>query len=52
MKTGFKVQESLQRRNNVQNKSFKNILAAEKETETFSCLAGELENWVTVNLRR
>lgn len=41
MRTRFKVQESLQRRNNIQNKSLKNILAAEKETETFSSLA----NW-------
>lgn len=34
MRAGFKVQESLQRRSNIQNKSLKTILATEKETET------------------
>lgn len=34
MRAGFKVQDSPQRRNNIQNKSLKNILATEKETET------------------
>lgn len=34
MWAGFKVQESVQRIDNIQNKSLKNILATEKETET------------------
>jgi len=42
MRAGFKVQESLQRRNNIQNKSLKNIVATEKETET---LLVNLANW-------
>lgn len=39
---GFKVQESVQRIDNIQNKNLKNILATEKETET---LLVNLTDW-------
>lgn len=42
MWAGFKVQESVQRIDNIQNKSLKNILATEKETET---LLVNLTDW-------